>query len=379
MNSSSYPASRSVAPRVVSHFAGHLAAERAARRANLASDLDSKTVEALIVSAFWASLRREEDYSPTISLAYLSPEQAGCPLLLEKPLPLEAESLARLAPAVERPGVHLGVWPVGGELAVWGATHTLPAICFVIEVVAPGLLVIKQSASREAGKFINVAVLEGDHVKELRNEAAVLPDSPLIVKSLLGLDSSRTAIDSLNVLVPLAVSMRKHGRGGSLLIVPANTEGWLESIMSPLSYSVSPLYSELRDLMRQDRDGRHNQTWRDAIRRVIDMVAGLTAVDGATVLTEQCELLAFGVKIGRRDGQARVEQVIESEPIDGASTRVVHPAQLGGTRHLSAAQFAQDQRDAIAMVASQDGRFTVFAWSASREMVHAYRVEALLL
>jgi len=30
-------------------------------------------------------------------------------------------------------------------------------------------------------------------------------------------------------------------------------------------------------------------------------------------------------------------------------------------------------------VASQDGRFTIFRWSPSREMVHAHRVEALLI
>ena len=57
----------------------------------------------------------------------------------------------------------------------------------------------------------------------------------------------------------------------------------------------------------------------------------------------------------------------------------MHPSQLGGTRHLSAAQFVHDQRDAVALVASQDGRFTVFAWSPCEDMVHAHRVEALLL
>jgi DNA integrity scanning protein DisA with diadenylate cyclase activity len=55
------------------------------------------------------------------------------------------------------------------------------------------------------------------------------------------------------------------------------------------------------------------------------------------------------------------------------------PTQLGGTRHLSAAQFVHDQRDAIALVASQDGRFTIFKWSPCEDMVHAHRVEALLL
>ena len=68
------------------------------------------------------------------------------------------------------------------------------------------------------------------------------------------------------------------------------------------------------------------------------------------VLTDQCELLAFGAKIGRRDGWARVEQVVDTEPIEGVADRFIHPAQLGGTRHLSAAQFGHDQRDSIALV-----------------------------
>ena len=55
------------------------------------------------------------------------------------------------------------------------------------------------------------------------------------------------------------------------------------------------------------------------------------------------------------------------------------PAQLGGTRHLSAAQFVHDQHDAMALVASQDGRFTIFKWSPREEFVHAHRVDALLL
>ena len=63
----------------------------------------------------------------------------------------------------------------------------------------------------------------------------------------------------------------------------------------------------------------------------------------------------------------------------GVPAAVVHATQLGGTRHLSAAQFAQDQRDAVALVASQDGRFTIFAWSSDEATLRARRVETLLL
>ena len=76
---------------------------------------------------------------------------------------------------------------------------------------------------------------------------------------------------------------------------------------------------------------------------------------------------------------SQVEQVTVTEPIEGGIPAVVNPSELGGTRHLSAAQFVQDQRDAVALVASQDGHFTVFAWSPCESTVHAHRVEALLL
>jgi hypothetical protein len=115
------------------------------------------------------------------------------------------------------------------------------------------------------------------------------------------------------------------------------------------------------------------------LQSAVDALAGLTAVDGATVISDQFEPLAFGAKIMSRDGVHRVEQVLLTEPIEGIFDLTVDPAHLGGTRHLSAAQFAHDQRNAIALVASQDGQFTVFAWSAMHNMVHAYRLETLLI
>jgi hypothetical protein len=114
-------------------------------------------------------------------------------------------------------------------------------------------------------------------------------------------------------------------------------------------------------------------------RPLIDGVGSLTAVDGAVVLTDRYEVLGFGAKIMRRKGHAQVEQVRVMEPVEGGMDLIVHPEQLGGTRHLSAAQFIHDQRDTAALVASQDGRFTIFEWSEHEQMVHAHRVESLLL
>jgi hypothetical protein len=221
-------------------------------------------------------------------------------------------------------------------------------------------------------------VFEGEQVKVLSRQAAVGSDVPDLLRPLLGPESAAGTDEPLDVLLRLAVSMRAHKRGGTLLVVPAGTEAWRESIVRPIAYAVEPPFTELADLLLEAAGGNGPADY-GALGRVVDAVAGLTAVDGATLLNDRYELLAFGVKIGRPDGRLRVERVAVSEPIEGGATRVLAPLQLGGTRHISAAQFAQDQQDAVALVASQDGRFTVFAWSPREGMVHAHRVETLLL
>jgi hypothetical protein len=377
MQKLAYPAAGLAAPKVREHFVRHLAAAGEAGDVDTLALPDVGDIEAVIDAAFWTSLRREESYIPKVSLALVPPDQTRQPLLFERSLPLNATALARVAPAVERPGIHLGVWREGAELRVWGTTRAIPIFCLVLEVAAPGLLVVKHHRG-EVGKFVNVVVLEGDHIKVIDEQASRLPDCPTLLTSLLGFDS-RSWGGGINVLVQLAVSMRVHGRGGSLLMVPAGSDVWLQSIVRPISYAVVPPFSELTHLASGSMGDAGGCSWQDELDDSVRALAGLTAVDGATVITDRYELLAFGAKIVRRDGAGLVEQIAVTEPIEGSSPAIVHPTKLGGTRHLSAAQFVQDQPDALALVASQDGRFTVFAWSPCEEMVHAHRVEALLL
>ena len=378
MKREAYPAARTIAPKLHAYFVRH-AADVHYRNRTRATVPDAEAMEALIDAAFWASLRREEGYTPRISLAFLSPQETAHPLKFERPLQLHPATLTRVAPAVERPGIHLGVWRQQDELAVWGTTRAIPSLCFVLEVAAPGLLVIKHHSGDESGKFVNVAVLEGDRIKWVDEHAAELPDCPELMTSLLGFDSPASWVHSVNVLVQLAVSMRAHNRGGLLLVVPAGTESWRESILAPVPYAVSPPFSQLSHLSREGPSETSRLVWQEAVSRTVDAIAGLTAVDGAVVMTDQYELLGFGAKITRRKGWGSVERVTVTEPIEGGTAVLSHPEELGGTRHQSAAQFVHDQRDAAALVASQDGRFTIFEWSVSDAMVHAHRIEALLL
>ena len=343
-------------------------------------------VAAAIDVAFWGSLRREEGTSPRVTLAFVAAADAHEPLLFQRPLPLRAATLARLAPAVEQPGVHLGVAPSGGQadrLDVWGITRHLRPFTLVLEVVAPGLLVLKYSPS-DSGKFVNLVVLEGDEVRFVDHGASARPEAlpkegsvarvargPTPLSRQFGLDDLTCWWAPIaDTLVELAVAMRPHARGGTLLVVPANTDRWQASLMQSNPYRIARAEQTPAADLALPAELTPDE---------VATIAGLTGVDGATVLDAACQVLAFGAKIVRGGKSPQVRQALLSQPITGDEPKAVALSKLGGTRHLAAAQFVADQRDALALVASQDGRFTVFRWLAEAHMVGARRVDLLLI
>ncbi|MBS7563927.1 hypothetical protein KHS38_05875 [Mucilaginibacter sp. Bleaf8] len=375
----SYLAARMVSGTISNHFAYHLDTADCAGKCNLAPQPELQCIEAIIDVAFWASLRREEGHSPKISLALLPPDKAKQPLMFKNKLRLTPNNLTKLGPAVEKAGIHLGVWHDDSGMYVWGSVLALPGICFVLEVIEPGLLVVKHSRADGFGKFINVAILKGDEIKIVNERRLGMGDSPALVASLLGMPLPDSQDDAVNVLIELAGAMREHGRGGIVLVVPDNTTAWHESIVHPISYPIVPAYCGITDLMKEDITERSKPSWREALTRVIDTVGGYTAVDGATVITHDYHMLAFGAKVTRAKNSMPVQEILVTEPVEDSTGAVIHPVQNGGTRHLAGAQFVYDQRDSLALVASQDGHFTIFSWSNQLNKVHAHRIDALLL
>lgn len=379
INRATYQAAKIVAPTIEAHFAKHLEEANAKGELDLAPQPPSRVIEAILDAAFWSSLRKEEGHSPKISIAFLPPEQAGKPLLLTQKLPLNPNALTKLAPGVERGGIHIGVWHDGYNLHIWGTTLNIPNYCFVVDVSEPGLLVIKHRRIYGFGKYTNVAVLKGDQIKIVEDKSAISADCPSMLLSLLDLTAHSYWNDSANILIQLAVSMRAHGRGGAVLVVPDGTKDWEQSVIHPISYALKPTFKGLADLVSKDRAASSEIFWQSALKREIDHLAGLTAVDGATIVSDTYELLSFGAKTGRANSSGHIQEISYSEPISGGEAKVFHPAKIGGTRHLSAAQFVFDQKNAQALVASQDGHFTIFSWSPTLNMVQAHRIDTLLL
>lgn len=379
VNRATYLAAKLVASKVEAHFAKHLAEANAKGEIDLAPQPPARVIEAILDAAFWSSLRKEEGHSPKISIAFLPPEQAGKPLIFNQKLKLNPTVLTKLAPGVERGGIHIGVWHDGYRLHIWGTTLNIPNYCFVVDVSEPGLLVIKHRRIYGFGKYTNVAVLKGDQIKIVEEKGASNPDCPPMLLSLLDLTAHSYWNDSANILIQLAVSMRAHGRGGAVLVVPASSKTWQQSVIHPIGYTLDPPYQALADLVHKDRPDASEIFWQTALKREIDHLAGLTAIDGATLITDDYALLAFGAKTSRANSNTHIQEILFSEPITGGDPVVLHPAKIGGTRHLSAAQFVSDQRDAFALVASQDGHFTIYNWSQTLQMVQAHRIDTLLL
>jgi hypothetical protein len=371
-----YLAARMVAPVVEKHFAELHQLATPGQRPQLAPLPAVAIVEAVIDATFWASLRREEGHPPQISLALLTPEQAAQPLVFGQRKRLTPQNLIKLAPAVEQPGIHLGVWPDDEGLYVWGTVTELPPLCFVLEVIEPGLLVVKHPRADGFGKFVNVAIMRGDQLQVVDADNTGVADCQAMRRFLPGGALPGIPDEADDVLVELAAVMRAHGRGGLVLVVPPDSEQWHTSIVQPMSYPVTPAYTGIAEVMVQRQRA---PDWQKSLRRAINIVGGFTSVDGATVISQDYRLLAFGAKVARAKGSAPVEEMMITEPVLGSTVRYTHPAQNGGTRHLAAAQFVHDQRDALALVASQDGFFTVFAWSPKYNMVHAHRIDVLLL
>src|SRR5438874_3807577 len=181
MDGPSYPAARTVAQRLEVR----MTSAPPAFRESTTPKPHAEAIEEIITTAFWASLRREEGHVPRISLAFLPPEESARSLQFNPRVRLEPNLLARIAPAVEKPGIHIGVWSYDRNLHAWGVTRTVPTWCFILEVVGPGLLVVKYRRDDPSTKFANIAVLEGADVKFIEQQPAAMSEAPPVLASLL--------------------------------------------------------------------------------------------------------------------------------------------------------------------------------------------------
>jgi len=209
------------------------------------------------------------------------------------------------------------------------------------------------------------------------------------------LDPEVTRIIGQHTLKRIIASMRNFEHGGTLLIVPSEMSNQFNSKNPYLSfkYRFTEGYARLRfhSLMLKIMntlasthclDSKSKQElpqvgWHEyaasqdeslieldeGIFEMAHLIAGLSTVDGAVVMTKRFELLGFAGEIGC--SAADVNQVARAGDLE-ADIFVLESTERVGTRHRSVYRFCNEVHDAIGIVVSQDGGVRIISWKNDR-------------
>lgn len=317
-----------------------------------------RQISQLINTIFWASLATEEGQYAKMAVVVMEAEGVDITkgIMFADAAPFSSSVLVKLSPALQVENSYLMVsFEETGRLRIRGLTQE--PFGLVIRATSPGNIVV--SLSGEILAYLSPV-----------QEPLLLgiPNWVMQVGRFVG-RLFEPNFELAEFLRFLAEAMR-HGRGGTILIVPSSATGWRDSIKDGylveadnLRLMWSKKHWEEKSRETTDTD---DLTYLDPLspeamnfRRAIAFIGGLTAVDGATILNDKYEVIGFGWKIiPQLDPPAAIAVAdLLGQP---AAEETIPFKEIGGTRHQSAASFANEHAESVAFVTSQDGRMTLF-------------------
>jgi hypothetical protein len=345
--------------------------------------LSREQLATLIDIAFWASLLPNEGRPTRVRMVVGNPEISAEVLAFKEPLPYVEAGIAKLAPAVCETG-YLALGLSDNGINIWGiATHSPPLSLnsISLEISDPGVV------SVGVGRFQPFAVFSGRSTTFLQAPKSLnlahylqtILGKALPVEDIL---ETHAAWQECFALVHLARMVMDEGHGGTLLLVPIDTDDWLQSL-DPFTQRLANPDTTIHNFIRTALREQHEQVeaiiklnksnlsdedkgaivpafpqlnWDPAF--LLPPIARLAAVDGALVMTHDLRVLGFGAKISVLDQTP--PEVFQFTP--GRSPWTTRLEDLGGTRHQSGARFVAAHHDAIAIIISQDRRMSVAHW-----------------
>jgi hypothetical protein len=383
----------------------------------------------ILETAFFASFEREEGRTPRFVLCCApgaaiarDGEEGNVPLVRLLPArPLTVDTIRALAPAISPgnaailvhcpPGSHdehdcriTGVLHIGGDFgrARGGRSfyHRSAPFALTIDVRDAGELHVYQGAIKlaaiKAGRLqdqVAFSALEFLPITDIlaRGERALGPavKPPAHEPPRESSDFEWTAL--LATILSVVNGIKAHGHGGMLLLVAPGAEATLPV---QLKYEVSEDVRVLGNRFTAFLNARHtlaDANWRDraqappageseasALERAVqsaevdlgdavDLIARLSAVDGALVLGADLRLLGFGAEIVL-DAAAAVTAFEAGSHWGFSGPRVQVDSHSFGMRHRSAMRCVGVAESTAAFVVSQDGTVSVF-WKLGSEVM----------
>lgn len=310
--------------------------------------------------AYRSTLTLEEGRPTTFRLVFversLAVESGWLAIGFADPLTLTVDNVRRIAPAANAHNAFIAVDTADGEPHLWGiirvprpevGENRLPGV--VIRGLGPGRLTVTSTRSE-------VLIIGPEGALLLHDERPADFNFLTIISDALVMPGRPFAPESA-VLLRVALALREHGHGGTLLIVdPERAEGH----GTKLKYSVGAdtektlathwtMHSERngenqlsRRLQRvgdiSDLDGLLDRQARQSLTDGVSLIAGLSAVDGAILMTSDLTVLGFGAFIEMSNTGGK-ENVTEVNALNPAERRSIPRVALGGARHQSALAF----------------------------------------
>jgi hypothetical protein len=357
------------------------------RKVSYLEPLSRKQFQELLKIALWSSLKQEEGRFHKFSLCVIPKEDCLRPFVLDEPIPFDETHLTKLSPAFDSSANFIGVWHGKNKaLQIWGfaSTKESRSVELYCEVFAPGQIII---SLKEYGFYHLTFLVSGIETKFIK-------ESEFSSWVISGYDKNKWSLDydlpTLLVMVDYKTvvnAMRSHQHGGTLLVVKEEND-WKNSIRKPIT-NFGLGYNEIKEnissrneiLLKQSKldlgeklrlilKNPESDAARETVNKSLKVIGNLTAVDGATVINSNFDILAFGVKI---EAKSKPETVLILMPFENEEPKEIKISDLGGTRHQSAAQFVYEQKDAIAFVVSQDGKVSVMKWDIEENKVCVIR------
>ncbi len=328
-----------------------------------------------------------------------------------EPRQFDIQELRRLSPASDYYRSLIGVCvDEEGELKIWGLVHSgprwlrdgqggrdtpppLPRV-LVLRVHGPGRIAVdvgqETLCKLDEGRILDVSMdvfrsrWLPNTFAPVRQELAEIHEGLRDQARKKGqvwarLDNDITRVIGQHTIKRIISAVRGSHHGGTVVIVPPDlADDILEGRYVSLKYRFVDAEPRRRfrtlivDVMSElahshaGAPARDPVGWDDyeatsdaslslldeAIFEVAHLIAGLTAVDGAVVMTQRFEMLGFGGEIsGDLPAAETVERALDLE----ADETIEEPTDGVGTRHRSAYRLCKALGPVIAVVISQDG------------------------
>lgn len=374
-------------PEIVARLSEHLNTDNITLTRRISDDALRNVVDV----SYFSSHGKEEGQNTSFNLALINledaegmiPQRGWTPLQFATYRPFEVSEIAKLAPALDGSQSAIGVRiEPDNSLKIWGIllTDRSPYRMKRGEVGGcgfygpPHLRVIVPARSHLIFEFLTKRILEYRAGQIIESYLPVFTKDGHVFRYL----QARKVSDNFPVRRPIHLLARRimdAGHGGALLVVDLAEVSTLD-VFCKLKYKMASDVNILRDICRDiemkeyflshlKKEEFMSPRW-ERLRHVIaenynklgetiDGIAKLAAVDGALAISTDLTVQGFGIRIEYQDSpkvyQARDLFAQQVEPFDLASL---------GTRHTSAAAFANRCPRSLVFVASQDGVGTIF-------------------